>query len=82
MSVKYYDVDGLRKAANLSVDSDLLRRARTLNLNLSQLLEARLAEIIRQAHGEQWPAKNRAALEDYNARIECGGAFGGDLRLF
>jgi antitoxin CcdA len=82
MSVKYYDVDAPRKAANLSVNSDLLRRARTLNLNLSQLLEASLVEIIRQAHGEKWLANNRAALENYDARIECGGAFSGDLRSF
>lgn len=82
MSPECYDVEAPRKVANLSINSDLLRRARTLNLNLSQLLEARLIEIIRQVHREQWLTENRTALEDYNARIERDGVFSDDLRSF
>jgi post-segregation antitoxin (ccd killing protein) len=29
-----------------------------------------------------WPEKNKAAIEDYNARIECYGAFSDGVRRF
>ena len=37
-----------KKAANLSVDTDLLEKAKRLKLNLSQVFEAGLSEAIRQ----------------------------------
>ena len=69
-----------KKAANLSVDERL--RARHLKLNLSQVLEAGLAEAIRRREGEAWLKKNRAALEAYNDHIEKHGAFSDGLRSF
>ena len=71
-----------KKAANLSVDERLLSRARHLKLNLSQVLEAGLAEAIRRREGEAWLKKNRAALEAYNDHIEKHGAFSDGLRSF
>ena len=71
-----------KKAANLSVDERLLARARHLKLNLSQVLEAGLAEAIRRREGEAWLKKNRAALEAYNDHIEKHGAFSDGLRSF
>jgi len=71
-----------KKAANLSVDRDLLELARGLNLNLSQVLEAGLNEAIRQRQREQWLQKNRPALDAYNEHIEKDGAFSDGLRSF
>ncbi len=70
MNVPCYDVEAPKKSANLSVNSDLLRAARALKINLSQLLEVRLAEVVRQAQAERWLTENRAALEHYNERIQ------------
>ena len=39
-----YDTAAPKKAANLSVNSDLLRRTRELNINLSATLERALKE--------------------------------------
>jgi len=71
-----------KKAANLSVDEQLLQRARRLKLNLSQVLEAGLAEAIRRQEREDWLKKNRAALEAYNEHVEKHGVFGDGLRSF
>ncbi len=71
-----------KKAANLSIDSGLLEQARRLNLNLSQVLEAGLAESIRRHEREQWLEKNRAALDAYNEHVEKHGVFSDGLRSF
>ena len=71
-----------KKAANLSVDEQLLARARRLKLNLSQVLEAGLAEEIRRREGEEWLRRNRAALDAYNEHLEKHGVFSEGLRSF
>ena len=71
-----------KKATNLSVDERLLARARRLGLNLSQVLEAGLADAIRRQEREEWLRKNRAALEAYNEHVEKHGVFGDRLRSF
>ena len=71
-----------KKSANLSINADLLQQAKQLNINLSQTLEHRLAEIIRQAQNKQWLEENQRALEEYNRRIEARGTFSDGLRRF
>ena len=71
-----------KKSANLSISSDLLQQAKQLNINLSQTLELQLIAIIRQAKQSQWLAENRAALDEYNRRIESNGPFSDGLRRF
>jgi antitoxin CcdA len=71
-----------KKSANLSINADLLHQAKQLNINLSQTLEQRLAEIIRQAQSKQWLEENQRALDEYNRRIEARGAFSDGLRRF
>ena len=71
-----------KKATNLSVDERLLARARRLKLNLSQVLEAGLADAIRRQERADWLRKNRAALEAYNEHVEKHGVFSDGLRSF
>jgi len=71
-----------KKATNLSIDSDLLDRARRLKLNLSQAVETGLAEAIRRHERAQWLEKNRAALEAYNEHVEKHGVFSDGMRSF
>lgn len=71
-----------KKSANLSINGELLRQARALNVNLSQVLEQRLAEIVRESRQRNWLEKNREAVEDYNRRIRKRGAFSDGLRRF
>jgi len=73
---------GRKKATHLSIDRDLLDRARRLKLNLSQLVEAGLAEAICRCERAQWLEKNRAALDAYNDHVEKQGVFSDGLRSF
>lgn len=71
-----------KKAANLSVDTDLLEKAKRLKLNLSQVFETGLSEAIRQRQREEWLKKNRAAIEAYNEYVDKHGVFSDGLRSF
>lgn len=77
-----FDPSAPKKSANLSINADLLQQAKQLNINLSQMLEQRLAEIVRQAKSEQWLAENKKALEAYNRRVASSGTFSDGLRRF
>jgi antitoxin CcdA len=77
-----YDPNAPKKSANLSINNDLLRQAKALNINLSQTLEQRLVEIIREARRQAWLHENQAALDDYNQHIGSHGAFSDGLRRF
>jgi len=78
----FYDRSAAKKPTNLSLNGDLLRQARELNLNLSQTLEERLIELVGEARRRQWLEENRAALEDFNRRTARAGAFSDGLRRF
>tara|TARA_R110002124_G_scaffold237792_1_gene403064 strand:+ start:1516 stop:1821 length:306 start_codon:yes stop_codon:yes gene_type:complete len=71
-----------KKAANLSVNSDLLRKARELNINLSATLERALKEELSKLETEQWVEKNRAAIKSYNDFVEQHGCLGDEFREF
>lgn len=43
-----------RKPTNVSINSDLLEKARSLNINLSATLEHALAEQLRAEQRAQW----------------------------
>ena len=82
MSNMLFNPSAPKKSANLSINADLLQQAKQLNINLSQALEQRLAEIVRQEKRSQWLAENQDALEEYNRRIEKRGTFSDGLRRF
>ena len=71
-----------KKAVNLSLDSDLVRQARELGLNLSGVAEEALAYAVSVRLAERWAEENRAAIEAYNRRIEAQGVFSDGLRTF
>lgn len=82
MAVIQFDSAAPKKAANLSINADLLRQAKELNINLSQTLELHLAGLVREARRQQWLAENKVAMEEYNRRIEAQGVFSDGLRQF
>lgn len=82
MQTRVFDPGAPKKPTNLSINSDLLRQARERHINLSQVLELRLAELLREENCRRWREENREALEDYNRRMEAHGAFSDGLRRF
>lgn len=73
----------VRKApTNLSLRIDLVERAKALDLNLSEVVEAALEQAIVAAEQARWLAENEAAIEYYNKFIEEHGVFGAEYRDF
>jgi antitoxin CcdA len=71
-----------KKAANLSINIDLLNQAKVLHINLSATLEQALTEIIRDKHRQQWLEDNQQSIMQYNQRVEAEGCFSDSLRNF
>ncbi len=71
-----------KTATNLSVRADLVRRARELKLNLSEVLESALERAIRDAERAGWLEENREAIDAYNAHVAKHGVFSDDWRRF
>lgn len=82
MSAEIFDAKAPKKPVNLRVNSDLLRLAKALNINLSKALEQHLGVLARAARAQQWLEENQGAIDDYNARIERSGVFSDGLRRF
>ena len=77
-----YDLDAPKRAANLSINADLLAQAREMGVNLSATLEEALVETLRRHRRAQWQAENAEAFEAYNDHVEKQGVFGDRLRSF
>lgn len=71
-----------KRAVNVSINGDLLHRARTGGLNLSSILEAALEQKLRQQARERWLTENRAGVDAYNEQVEKHGVFSDGLRAF
>lgn len=77
-----FNLNAPKKATNVSINSDLLEKARGLNINLSATLEAALAEQLRTEQRNQWKAENAKAIQAYNTFVEENGVFSDGLRKF
>jgi antitoxin CcdA len=62
-----------RKATNLSLDSDLLKEAKTLGINVSRSAEAGIAEAVKLYKQEKWLKENASALASSNSYVEANG---------
>lgn len=81
-AMTFYDPKAPKKAVNLSINADLLARARGIGLNLSAEMEARLEDVVRQAERARWLEENREAMEDHNRRIAERGLWSDGKRRF
>jgi antitoxin CcdA len=77
-----FDLKARKKATNVTINSDLLARAREVGINLSATLERALAEQLRQRRSAEWLKENRGAIDGYNADVEARGVFSDGLRGF
>ncbi len=69
-------------ATNLTARADLVRRAKELGLNLSDVLERSLEHAIRERERELWLVENRDAIDAYNRFVSEHGVFGDRWRRF
>ncbi len=77
-----FDSTASKKSANLSINADLLQKAKSLDINLSATLEAALVVEVKRLRAERWLKENKASLDAYNAYVEKHGVFSDGLRGF
>jgi antitoxin CcdA len=77
-----YDQNAPKKPTNLSINSDLLKKARDLEINLSAALEQALTNQLKAKQAQQWLEQNRNAITAYNKSVDENGVFGDGLRNF
>jgi antitoxin CcdA len=77
-----YQIDAPKRATNLSINSDLLKQAKEMGINLSATLERELEELIRHKQEALWLKETTQAVEHNNRLIDTRGTFGDATRLF
>jgi antitoxin CcdA len=77
-----YDENAIKKASNLSINSDLLRQAKAFNINLSATLEAALKTKLSEILTQQWLEENRESIATYNESVLEQGVFSDGIRSF
>lgn len=80
--IQLFDTQAPKKPVNLSVNSDLLAKARELNINLSAALEEALTKQLKQKQRELWRKQNAKAIKAYNRFVEKQGVFSDELRSY
>ncbi|MFO1467603.1 MAG: type II toxin-antitoxin system CcdA family antitoxin [Steroidobacteraceae bacterium] len=80
--VKTIGRSAAKRAANVSVRSELLDAARAAGINLSATLEDALRLKLKATHAHQWRSENRAAIANYNDYVELHGVFSDGSRKF
>jgi antitoxin CcdA len=77
-----YDKSLKKKATNVSINSDLLEKAKQNNINLSATLEKSLEAILLEKEKIKWKEENQKALEIYNQNVKRLGTFSDSVRSF
>ena len=77
-----YDTQAPKRPTNVSINSDLLAKAKSFNINLSATLEHALAEQLRAEQRAQWLRENADAIQAYNQFVETNGTFSDSVRKF
>ncbi len=71
-----------KKATNLSLNSKVLETAKELGMNISQTVDALLADEVKRRYWEKWRDDNQAAFAAYNERVAKEGIWGAKYRTF
>ena len=62
-----------RRPVNLTIQEDVLKEAKALNLNASKAAEIGIIAAVKQAKEREWLENNRDALLAHNKRIDKAG---------
>jgi antitoxin CcdA len=69
-------------ATNLSLRADLVAEAKSLELNLSEVVDAAIEVAVREAREAAWLAENHDAIDQYNEFVGKHGLFSDGRRRF
>ena len=62
-----------KRAANVSIDAEILSEAKAMGINLSQTLEDELRKRVKEEKIRRWSEDNKEAIDSYNRFIEKHG---------
>ncbi len=79
---RVYDSKAPKQAANLSINSDLLKAARASGVNLSAVMEEALVYRVAAAKREAWVRDNADAIASYNEFVAEHGVYADGSRSF
>jgi antitoxin CcdA len=71
--MRHIDKKSKKKVISITIDEDILREARELGMNMSQLTEKAVLQNLRLVKEEQWIKNNQKAIAAHNRRIEQQG---------
>lgn len=77
-----YDLGAPKKPTNLSINSDLLKKAKDSGINLSAALEQALVNQLKAQQAQQWLEQNKSAIAAYNEAVDKGDVFSDGMRSF
>jgi len=75
-----FDQNAPKKPTNLSLNSDLLKKSKAMNINLSATLEQALKDLLAQDKAAKWADENKNAIKAYNDFVDEHGCFGDEYR--
>jgi len=71
-----------RSSANLSVSSDLIAEAKSLDINISRAAEEGIAQAVREEKTRRWKEENAEAIADWNRWVAENGLPLAKYRMF
>jgi antitoxin CcdA len=77
-----YNLNAPKKPTNLTINSDLLNKAKELKINISSVLEHALAERVTQSERDTWLRENVDSISSYNEQVNKFGLFSDGIRTF
>jgi antitoxin CcdA len=80
--VHLFDRTAPKKPTSLTINSDLLIKAKDLQINISAVLESALEEAVKQKKRNDWIENNSDSIIGYNKSINDFGIFSDEIRAF
>ncbi len=77
-----YNTQAIKKATNLTLNSDLLAEAKRLKINLSATMEKALSQEVSKLKRQEWLEQNSEAIDACNELTEKHGLFSDSYRVF
>jgi len=71
-----------RETADVPARADLVREARALGIDLTEVVDQALAAAVRARRRDAWVAENRVGFESYDRFVAAHGVFGDGKTLF
>lgn len=77
-----FDENASKKEISLSINSDLLSKAKRININLSATLKRALEDELRKAERNNWLRDNKKAIDELNKLVDKNGLFSDTFQNF